>query len=70
MENPDVIFSLTSDSSNANEHGQSFLEMLNSGPSRSPSPVRPAPHEPDDANNPTLANWGFQIRQSNVSISS
>lgn len=48
--------------------GQSFLEMLSSGPSRSPSPVRPPAIEPEEANNPTLANWSFQMRQSNVSI--
>lgn len=59
------IFTLNPDSSNF--QNQSFLEMLNSGPSRSPSPSRP-PFEQEDANNPTLANWSFQNRQNNVSI--
>lgn len=45
---------------------QSFLEMLSSGPSRSPSPARPPTVEHDDPNNPSLTNWGYQHRQINV----
>ncbi|XP_012262118.2 protein FAM13B [Athalia rosae] len=43
--------------------GQSFLEMLSSGPSRSPSPARPPTVEHDDGINPSLTNWGFPHRQ-------
>ncbi|KAJ8673625.1 hypothetical protein QAD02_004887 [Eretmocerus hayati] len=47
--------------------GQSFLEMLSGGASRSPSPVRPTPLEHDEANNPTpSSSWSFPIRQSSV----
>ncbi|XP_014210463.1 uncharacterized protein LOC106640818 [Copidosoma floridanum] len=56
------IFNLAPD---FNKSGQSFLEMLSGDPSRSPSPVRPPSLELDDANNPTIANWSFPIRQSN-----
>lgn len=48
--------------------GQSFLEMLSSGPSRSPSPARPPVVDHEDLNNPTLTNWGFQHRQGIVSL--
>ncbi|XP_066601313.1 protein FAM13A [Prorops nasuta] len=41
---------------------QSFLEMLSSGPSESPSPARPASADHEDSNNPSLTNWGFQHR--------
>ncbi|KZC05091.1 Protein FAM13A, partial [Dufourea novaeangliae] len=44
--------------------GQSFLEMLSSGPSRSPSPARPPTVDHEDLNNPSLTNWTFQ-RQEN-----
>ncbi|XP_008214879.1 protein FAM13C isoform X2 [Nasonia vitripennis] len=63
LEDSEVIFTISSDSNKG--QGQSFLEMLSSGPSRSPSPVRPPPSEQEEVNNPTLANWSFQMRQSN-----
>ncbi|XP_025991987.1 protein FAM13A isoform X3 [Solenopsis invicta] len=44
---------------------QSFLEMLSSGPSRSPSPARPPTVDHEDANNPSLTNWGFQHLEGN-----
>lgn len=47
---------------------QSFLEMLSSGPSRSPSPARPPTVDHEDVNNPSLTNWGFQHLEGNVSI--
>lgn len=47
---------------------QSFLEMLSSGPSRSPSPARPPTVDHEDANNPSLTNWGFQHLEGNVNI--
>ncbi|XP_058799664.1 protein FAM13A isoform X2 [Phymastichus coffea] len=56
------IFTLTADSNKTNSQSQSFLEMFTTGPSRSPSPVRPTA---DDANNPTLAKFSFQIQQGN-----
>lgn len=50
---------------------QSFLEMLSSGPSRSPSPARPPTVDHEDVNNPSLTNWGFlQHLEGNVSIGS
>nr|KAF7427000.1 hypothetical protein H0235_006694 [Vespula pensylvanica] len=48
---------------------QSFLEMLSSGPSRSPSPARPPTVDHEDGNNPSLTNWGFQHRQGNEEVS-
>ncbi|KAL7296948.1 hypothetical protein TKK_0009388 [Trichogramma kaykai] len=62
---PEVIYTIGGDSIRNGQQGQSFLEMLSSGPSRSPSPVRPPSSTPDDANHPTLANWGFHMRQNN-----
>lgn len=47
---------------------QSFLEMLSSGPSRSPSPARPPTVDHEDMNNPSLTNWGFQHLDGHVSI--
>lgn len=47
--------------------GQSFLEMLSSGPSRSPSPVRAIILDQEDLNNPVPTNWGFQHRPGDVS---
>ncbi|XP_025154132.1 protein FAM13A isoform X2 [Harpegnathos saltator] len=44
---------------------QSFLEMLSSGPSRSPSPARPPTVDHEDVNNPSLTNWGFQHLEGN-----
>ncbi|EZA59110.1 hypothetical protein X777_15751 [Ooceraea biroi] len=44
---------------------QSFLEMLSSGPSRSPSPARPPTVDHEDINNPSLTNWGFQYLEGN-----
>ncbi|XP_034935925.1 protein FAM13A isoform X2 [Chelonus insularis] len=44
--------------------GQSFLEMLSSGPSRSPSPVRPPLLDLEDSNNPVPTNWIFPHRPS------
>lgn len=48
---------------------QSFLEMLSSGPSRSPSPARPPTVDHEDGNNPSLTNWGFQHRPGNEEVS-
>ncbi|KAG8037433.1 hypothetical protein G9C98_005643 [Cotesia typhae] len=45
--------------------GQSFLEMLSSGPSRSPSPARPCSLDHEDSNNPVPTYWTFQSRQTN-----
>lgn len=47
---------------------QSFLEMLSSGPSRSPSPARPPTVNHEDVNNPSLTNWSFQHLEENVNI--
>jgi hypothetical protein len=47
---------------------QSFLEMLSSGPSRSPSPARPPTVDHEDINNPSLTNWGFQYLEGDVSL--
>lgn len=47
---------------------QSFLEMLSSGPSRSPSPARPPTVDHEDVNKPSLTNWGFQHLEGNVSV--
>ncbi|XP_036143123.1 protein FAM13A isoform X2 [Monomorium pharaonis] len=56
-------------SPNPNNHNglpaQSFLEMLSSGPSRSPSPARPPTVDHEDVNNPSLTNWGFQHLEGN-----
>ncbi|XP_015609193.1 protein FAM13A [Cephus cinctus] len=69
-ENEEELEGIYARSLNANSRngspGPSFLEMLSSGPSRSPSPVRPPILDHDDTNNPSLTNWGFQHRQGTV----
>ncbi|XP_046490393.1 protein FAM13A [Neodiprion pinetum] len=66
-ENEEETENIYSVSNHTNSHnkasGQSFLEMLSSGPSRSPSPARPPTVELDECSNPSLTNWGFTHRQ-------
>ncbi|XP_012272613.1 protein FAM13A [Orussus abietinus] len=64
QEAPENIYALSpSRNSHNGPSRQSFLEMLSSGPSRSPSPARPPTFDPEDTNNPSLTNWGFQHRE-------
>ncbi|XP_076247200.1 protein FAM13A [Calliopsis andreniformis] len=63
-EEPDNIYVSSSPSSRNGSPGQSFLEMLSSGPSRSPSPARPPTVDHDDLNNPSLTNWSFLRQES------
>lgn len=63
-EETDNIYVSSSPSSCNGSPAQSFLEMLSSGPSRSPSPARPPTVSHEDLNNPSLTNWTFQ-RQEN-----
>ena len=64
----DGIYSVSPGSNRANSStGQTFLEMLSSGPSRSPSPVRALILDQEDSNNPVPTNWGFQHRPTTVS---
>lgn len=58
-------FVSTTSNGQSGTSGQSFLEMLSSGPSRSPSPARPPTVDHEDANNPSLTNWSFQHRDDN-----
>ncbi|XP_076229031.1 protein FAM13A [Nomia melanderi] len=58
---PEIIYNVSSGPNSRNgSPGQSFLEMLSSGPSRSPSPARPPTVGHEDLNNPSLTNWTFQ----------
>ncbi|XP_054013995.1 protein FAM13A isoform X1 [Hylaeus anthracinus] len=60
-EEPDNIYNVSSSPNSRNgSPAQSFLEMLSSGPSRSPSPARPPTVDHEDLNNPSLTNWTFQ----------
>ncbi|KOC70759.1 Protein FAM13A [Habropoda laboriosa] len=64
-EETDNIYNVSSSPNGRNgSPAQSFLEMLSSGPSRSPSPARPLIVSHEDLNNPSLTNWTFQ-RQEN-----
>ncbi|XP_029045639.1 protein FAM13B isoform X1 [Osmia bicornis bicornis] len=64
-EEPDNIYNISSSPSSRNgSPAQSFLEMLSSGPSRSPSPARPPTVDHEDLNNPSLTNWTFQRQES------
>ncbi|XP_076684997.1 protein FAM13B isoform X2 [Andrena cerasifolii] len=63
-EEADNIYVSSSPHSRNGSPAQSFLEMLSSGPSRSPSPARPPTVDHEDLNNPSLTNWTFQ-RQEN-----
>ncbi|XP_076753209.1 protein FAM13B isoform X2 [Xylocopa sonorina] len=64
-EETDNVYNVSSSPNNRNgSPAQSFLEMLSSGPSRSPSPARPPTVSHEDLNNPSLTNWTFQ-RQEN-----
>ncbi|XP_076639315.1 protein FAM13B isoform X3 [Colletes latitarsis] len=58
---PGNIYNVSSSPNSRNgSPAQSFLEMLSSGPSRSPSPARPPTVDHEDLNNPSLTNWTFQ----------
>ncbi|XP_063975714.1 protein FAM13A [Diachasmimorpha longicaudata] len=58
------IESSTENNSSADETtGPSFLDLLSSGPSRSPSPVRARSLDHEDSNNPVPTNWSFTMRQ-------
>ncbi|XP_033193403.1 protein FAM13A [Bombus vancouverensis nearcticus] len=63
-EETDNIYVSSNPNSCNGSPAQSFLEMLSSGPSRSPSPARPPTVSHEDLNNPSLTNWTFQ-RQEN-----
>ncbi|XP_043268411.1 protein FAM13B [Venturia canescens] len=58
----DGVYAVSPGSNKSNSSGQSFLEMLSSGPSRSPSPVRAHLLDREDLNNPVPTNWSFQHR--------
>lgn len=65
-EEPENIYNVSpSPNSHNGSPAQSFLEMLSSGPSRSPSPCRPPTFDHEDLNNPSLTNWTFQHREEN-----
>lgn len=49
-----------------NAREQSFMELLNSSPIRSPSPAGPATEQ--ESTSQTLTDWGYQVRQIFVSI--
>nr|XP_012149382.1 PREDICTED: protein FAM13A isoform X2 [Megachile rotundata] len=64
-EGPDNIYTISSSPNSRNgSPAQSFLEMLSSGPSRSPSPARPPTVDHEDLNNPSLTNWSFLRQES------
>ncbi|XP_026670360.1 protein FAM13B isoform X2 [Ceratina calcarata] len=60
----DNIYASSSPGSCNSSPAQSFLEMLSSGPSRSPSPARPPTIGQEDVYNPGLTNWAFQRQES------
>ncbi|XP_006625036.1 protein FAM13A, partial [Apis dorsata] len=68
-EEADNIYNLSSNSNSCNgSPAQSFLEMLSSGPSRSPSPARPPTVSHEDLNNPSLTNWTFQRQENDEAV--
>ncbi|XP_044001811.1 protein FAM13A isoform X2 [Aphidius gifuensis] len=62
--------STTAAAAAASATSQSFLEMLNSGPSRSPSPARALARASDeDPNDPEITNWHYQhLTNENLNI--